>query len=195
MTRRLTIIGVLAATLLAACGGSSSSNGASSAEGKKYVDAMVAQFDKEKASDSSSVPFSHDQAVCLSKKMIDAIGVDKLKQGGVTPTNIGSGSGLDNFGKKLTVAQASAVTDIFFDGSCFDMSKLLATQFKSSFTGQTPAAISCLAKELIKLSQFKQAMTNSILGKDSTNPFAGAGENALLPAFTKCKIDVSKLGG
>jgi hypothetical protein len=188
------VIGVVLATLLAACGSSGGGNGASSSEGKKYVNAMVTGFNKEKASDPSN-PITRDQATCLSKKMVDAVGVDGLKKAGVTPQSLEGASGLDAMGKKLNTTQAKSIATAFFGGTCFDASKLLATQFQSEFTGQTKASIDCLAKEVLKLPQMQTALVDSILGKDSANPFSGSGANALLPAFTKCKIDVSKLGG
>ena len=194
MTRHAMVMGVLLATLLAACGSSSGGNGASSSQGKKYVDTMVAGFDKEKAADPTN-PITHAQATCLSTKMVDALGVDVLKKAKVSPQSLEGANGLGAMGKKLTTAQAKLVADAFFGGSCFDASTLLASQFQTEFAGQTKASINCLAKEVLKLPQMKTALVDSILGKDTANPFAGSGANALLPAFTKCKIDVSKLSG
>src|SRR4051794_18404861 len=124
MTRRLTMIGLCAAMLFAACS-SSSSNGSSSAEGEKYVAAMVAGFNKDKAKDPSN-PLTADQAKCLSRKMVDELGVDGLKKAGVTTANLSGANGLDAMGKKLTKDQAAKVAEVFFGGSCFDMAKLLA---------------------------------------------------------------------
>src|SRR5689334_16709973 len=113
MTRRLTLIGLCAAMLFAACSSSSSSNGASSAEGKKYVAAMVAGFKKDKANDPSN-PLTTDQATCLSKGMVDAIGVDKLKKAGVTTESLNSDTGLNSMGKKLNKTEATAIANLFF---------------------------------------------------------------------------------
>ena len=146
MTRRAMVMGVLLATLLAACGSSSGGNGASSSQGKKYVDAMVAGFDKKKSADPTNHLSSHAQATCFDEDGRRPR-CRRVEEDQGQPTEPEGANGLGAMGKKLTTAQAKLVADAFFGGSCFDASKLLASQFQTEFAGQTKASINCLAKE------------------------------------------------
>ncbi len=194
MTRRLMALGVCALVALAACGGSSSKD-SQTADGKKYVDALIASYNKEKAAGGAGVPYTDTQIKCLSEKLVDAIGVDTLEKNGITPPKAGGNVGIEKLGKKLPVDTRVKIGQAFLDRGCYDPTNELTTQFKESMGAQPAGAAQCMAKEVAGIRAFQQFVGDSSVGIDAGTPFTGEVGKALQPAFKKCHVDQSKLEG
>ncbi|MGZ4675843.1 MAG: hypothetical protein ACXVJ7_00735 [Acidimicrobiia bacterium] len=196
MRRWMAVVAVFA-VFAAACG--SSGGSASSGEGKQYVDAIMKKYDE---GDSKDV-FTRSQAQCLSEGIVDAVGVDKLKAAGVTPSDISSSS--DAFkavGKNLSVAEAKKLVDVMTGGSCFNFTDLVVKSVEksgsSSFGSLTKTKVRCLFDKLLNNAAFKSAMVDSILGRDtSSDAFSKAFSNQsdTFKIFSQCNIKPSELSG
>src|SRR3954470_9900058 len=116
MTRRLMTIGLCAAMLFAACSSDSSSNGASSAEGKKYVDAMMSA----KGADSLRKDLSESQARCLATNMVDIVGVDTPKAAKVSPSDFAGNNADTKLKGKVSKDKANQIADLILKNKCFD---------------------------------------------------------------------------
>ncbi len=193
-------IGVVlaAVVVLAACGSSGSGAASSTTKGRAYVAAIMKNYDKSSAQDV----FTRAQAECIAKGMVDAVGVDKLESAG-TPTQL---SGTDNpfqsLGKKMTPAEANQVVNVLTDGRCFDFTKLVikaSTQGANSpFTKLTEEQLTCFFGKVLAKRAFKQAMADSILGRDTSNDAftkAFSNQSEVFKILGDCKIKPSQLSG
>jgi hypothetical protein len=133
----LGLVGVLALSTMAACGddddssdggasttvassgtsvttaGSATTTGDVEASEQEYVDALVKSF---QSSDGSELHLTSDQAECVAPKWIRTIGVDRLHDKGVEPSDIGDDSSdtdLSDLG--LSEAEGNAMYDAFGD--------------------------------------------------------------------------------
>jgi len=193
MRGRVVAFVLCAACLVAACGGSSTKDSQTSG-GKKYVDALVANYNKGKASGATSVQYTDKQIRCLSSSIVDAITVDTLQKNGITPAKAGGGVGIDKLGKKLSQATRTKLGKAFLDGSCYDATTELAKEFQASMGTQPAGAAKCMAKEVIAIPAFQQFIGDTTVGINAGTPFQGSVKKALQPAFTKCHVDQSKIG-
>jgi major membrane immunogen (membrane-anchored lipoprotein) len=188
----MTTFGLCTAMLLAACG-SSSSRDSSTAEGKKYVNALVADFDKDKAKDKT---FTRSQIECFSAKIVDAVTVDTMKKNGVTPANAAGDNGLDKLGSKLSNDQVKEISDAFFGGDCFDAAKALASSYASELKNVPKSAPKCLADELVKVDAFKLGTAQQLVGRKASGDsfFPGVTKAQVRDIASKCKIPPDQLG-
>lgn len=175
---------------LVACGddsGGGSSSGNLSAEEQEYVDAMMTSL---KADDSA--PFSDDEGRCLAEGMVTAVGVDTLKEAGITPADIG-GDGNLVFGE-LPKEKTDALVSLFFDGKCFDFGKLIAAGMAQDPSVSLPTdKAECLGDKMSESEEFRQAFVASVTGDDSVDPFESVGD--IFQIFADCEIDLAELGG
>lgn len=110
----LGLVGVLALSAVAACGGDDDSGADGvSAEAKPYVEALETSMQED---DSGGMTLSDAQASCLAPKFVDTIGVDTLEAKGVTPEDMGSDSDTDLTDLGLSEAQGGQLYDAF--GAC-----------------------------------------------------------------------------
>src|SRR5690349_93837 len=122
MTRKpLCLFALAALILLAACGSSSSSGGSSE---KDYVDQIV----KAKNSSSFTKELSDTQMRCLATKVVDAVGVDTLKNAKITPQKIAASSGLTALKGTISTQQAGEIVDAMTSGKCFDFTDFAIKQ-------------------------------------------------------------------
>ena len=135
-TKFLAVIGV-AALILGACGndGSNSGEGGSgggdrSAEDQAYVDEMTAAFTKENADDES---FPTDQFECWMGDMADGVGVDKLKEAGLTPESVDNDSSEADL-QKLSEDDRKVVAESFTD--CVDLEEVFTASMEAESSGE-----------------------------------------------------------
>jgi hypothetical protein len=196
--RRFIGLSVIAVLVLAACGSSGGGGSASSGKGQEYVDAMMKNYDKN----GKGSGFTRAQAKCVAEGMVDAVGVDKLESVG-TPDDLASGGNpFQTIGKKMTPAQADEVVGVLTDGRCFDFKALVVKQAKGDTSGTfaklTGTQIECFFGELLDNKAFKQAMADSILGRDSSSDAfnkAFSDQSAVFKLLSDCKIKPSQLSG
>jgi hypothetical protein len=198
--RRVIGSALVAVLALAACGSSGGGGGgaASSDKGQQYVDAIMKNYDKNGAKSG----FTRSQAKCIAAGMVDAAGVDTLQSVG-TPDEVASGGNpFQELGKKLTPAQANEVVAVITDGRCFDFKQLVVKQAKGdnsgSFDKLTDPQIECFFGKLLDNKAFKQAMADSILGRDSSSSAfskAFSDQSAVFKILSDCNIKPSQLGG
>lgn len=88
--RSFLLVPVTLAVLLAGCGGSGSGSEGKSDEAKPYVDAMATSMAEEKDS-----PFDEEQSRCFSERLVDVVGIDKVKAAGTPEDFAGKGDDLE----------------------------------------------------------------------------------------------------
>ena len=189
----LTLVAVIA---LAACG-SSGGGSSSSGKGQDYVDAIMKNYDKNGAKSG----FTRSQAECIAKGMVDAVGVDTLQSVG-TPGELANGSNpFQQVGKKITPAQADKVVAVLTGGRCFDFEQLVLEQAKQggsgTFSKLDQTQIKCFFGKLLANKAFKQAMADSILGRDSSSAAfnkAFSDQSEVFKILSDCNIKPSQLG-
>jgi hypothetical protein len=197
--RRFIGMAVAAVVVLAACGSSGGSDGASSStKGAAYVAAIMKNYDKSSAQDV----FTRAQAECIAKGMVDAVGVDKLESVGTPAQLSGTDNPFQSLGKQMTPAEAQEVVNVITDGRCFDFTKLViksATQGGDSPFGKlSKEQINCFFDKLLAKRAFKQAMADSILGRDSSSDAftkAFSNQSEVFKLLGDCKIKPSQLNG
>jgi hypothetical protein len=194
--RRFLVVAVVG--LLAACGSSGGGGGSSSGEGQQYVDAIASKYQ------TSSSPFTKAQARCVAGQMVDAIGVDTLKNAGITPSDIEndkSGSSFNEVGKKLTEKQATELAGAITGGKCFNFTDLVVKSLSkndATFRKLGTTKAKCMFDELLNDGSFKQAMVNSILGRSSENDAfskAFSNQSKIFKILGDCNIKPSELNG
>jgi hypothetical protein len=123
----------------AACGDDDDEGGGGdlSSDEQEFVDAAMADFDPEEAE-----PLTEDDARCVVVSMVDALGVERLEEVGLTPESFAD-EGDDSFPSGLEEAEANRVVD-GFEG-CFDMSQLFLDQMADD-ESLSPEARECLAE-------------------------------------------------
>lgn len=193
--RRLLVVAIVG--VFAACG----SSGGSSNEKSAYVDAAMEGYKSAPASVKDVM--SESQARCLVSGMVDIIGVDALKKADVTPADLkkSDNSPFEKMGKDLTAAQATAVAALITDGKCFDFTDVVLAQMKGTsnpFGKLTNAQVRCFFDALLKDPAVKQALADSILGKDTSNDAltkAFSNQSKLFSILGDCDISPSQLTG
>lgn len=186
-----TILGATALFALASCSddGGSSVKASQTEEGKAYVDAMMSQFD-------ASSGFTKDQGRCIAELTIDTVGIQELKDAGITPENVNdttdaSSSVFDKF--KPDSKQADAIIDGVF--GCVDFGEVMLTQLSGTGNSLPIEAdkVRCVGQAMEKSTEFHDFLKATLLNVDSNT---NADIQALLrQMFTDCGVDLSQLGG
>jgi hypothetical protein len=188
MIRKVVIGAAVGSLLLVACG-SGGGNGASSAKGKQYVDALV----KDKSSNGLTSELTTTQARCFAGKIVDAVGVDTLEKAGITPANVASAKGLDALSGKVTKDQANKVVDALLSNTCFDFGAVIRKQTPSLAKLSTDK-VDCLFKNLFDLPAARAELANLLItGKDPNFDKAFGGTSELFTILGKCKISEQEL--
>ncbi|MEN9646194.1 MAG: hypothetical protein RL238_2863 [Actinomycetota bacterium] len=194
MTKTTTRIACAVASLalvgLAGCGDDSSSGsgaGDLSAEEQEYVDAMMTSLQAD-----DTAPFTDEEGKCLAEGMITTIGVDTLKEAGITPESIGSDG--DVTFPNLAEDKSAKLVDLFFDGDCFDFGSLMATAIAQDPSVSIPIdKAECIGDKIADSDGFKEAFIASVTGDDSADPFSSVGD--IFQIFADCDVDLADLGG
>lgn len=186
----------LVAVFLTACG--SDGGSASSSEGQKYVDAAMESY---KSSKTANQAFTKSQAECVASGIVDTVGVDTLKSAGVTPSDFGESDGpFKALGSKLSRKQAEGVVSVITDGKCFDFTDLVtksASSGSDAFGKLGKEKVRCLFDTLLADKAFKNAMVDSMLGKDSSDAAfqkAFGNQSRIFKIMSDCKISPNELG-
>ena len=197
--RRVMVIAFVG--LLAACGSSGGGGSSSSGAGKDYADAIATKL----TSGPNGDVFTQKQADCLASGMVDVIGVDKLDAAGLSPSKIsGSSDSFKAVGQKLSESEAKDLVEVIAGGKCFDFVDLIIKSAQSSggsnpFAKLGAAKTRCLFGKLLSQAAFKQAMVDSILGRDTggSDAFSKAFSNqsSTFKIFSDCNIQPSQLNG
>jgi hypothetical protein len=179
---------MLVTVALAACGSSDPAPSKTSA-GKRYVDALLAGYE---ASNAKSV-FTRAQAECISNHAVDAVGVQALKDSGVTPKEIAGKGSFQLLGSKLSKADGRKLGDVFVSGECFQLADaLINAGVSSGFKGIPKAKVRCIMVEMAKPTAARAAFANSVLGRpgaDAAMKQAFGNPAKVLDAVTVCKVD------
>ena len=129
--KSLAVVGV-AALLLGACGNDTGKSGAGgsgggdrSAKDQAYVDDMTAAFAKENVDDES---FPQDQIECWMGDMTDGVGVDKLKEAGLTPESVSDDASEADL-QKLSKDDRKVVAESFTD--CVDLEEVFTASMEA----------------------------------------------------------------
>lgn len=194
MRKTTTRIAFAAASLalvgLAACGDDSSSGsgaGDLTAEEQEYVDAMMASLQAD-----DTAPFTEEEGQCLAEGMVTGIGVDTLKEAGITPESIADGG--DVAFPNLPEDKAEKLIAVFFGGDCFDFGSLMATAIAQDPSVSIPAEkAECIGDKMADSEGFKEAFVASVTGDDSVDPFESVGD--IFQIFADCEVDLADLGG
>lgn len=155
-------------------------------EGQAYVDAMMLS--------SGESGFSEDQARCVAEGAVDIVGVQALKDAGVTPDMVASGSELlPDF--TPTEAQANAMLDMMF--GCVDFGELMVSEMAGV---QLPAdQVQCIGDALETNETFRAFMVTTMISSTSvtvdTTDIQMDLTTAMLEIFTTCGVDPGSLGG
>ena len=158
MVRRTAAVLIAASCMLAACGSDSGrADGASSAKGKPYVDALVKVYDNTLAAgnDTLGEALSRDQVRCLATHMVDSVGADAFAKAGLDPQKLAAGEGSNG---KFAKDDATKLADVMFDGKCVDFADLAMKAADSSSMESLPKEkVRCLFETLAKSPAFRSA--------------------------------------
>jgi hypothetical protein len=183
------MIGAVVGSLVLVACGSSGGNGASSAQGKQYVDALV----KDKSSNGLTKDLTTSQAHCYAAKIVDAVGVDTLQKAGITPQSVSSAKGLDALSGKVTKDQANKIVDALLSNTCFDFGAVIQKQTPTLAKLSVPK-VDCLFKNLFDLPAARSELADSLItGKDPDFDKAFGGSSELFTILGKCKISEQEL--
>jgi hypothetical protein len=187
--------------LLAACGSSGGSSSSGGGDTDAYVNAAMKSYDT--SSSSVKDTFSRSQAECLIRGIVDAVGVDKLKNAGIEPGDLQKGnSPFKSLSNDLSQSEAENVAAVITDGKCFNFSDIIIKQM--SGTGTNPfgklskTQARCFFDEILKERAVKKALAASILGQDSSSTAlqgAFANQSKLFSILGDCNIKPSQLQG
>lgn len=151
-----TVAGAALLATTAACGGNSSSgsssSGASSSTGSSSSYSQAQKDQVTKSLMGADIGFSHSQAECVSGKVLDSLGIDKLKKYGLAS----KAAHAPNLPSKDANSVADAMT------SCADMVSLF---IKQNAPRATASQKSCL-KSAISQDQIRQALAASFSGHE-----------------------------
>ena len=154
-------------------------------EGQAYVDAMM------ETSDDSG--FTDTEARCIAEGSIDVIGVQTLRDAGVTPEMMAEGGELlSDF--EPSEAQANALNDMMF--ACVDFGALMTVEMG---VGVLPAEqVACIGDALETDEVFRSFLVSSMLGAEdetgTTDDMVDL-QNALMDIMVGCGVDLSGAGG
>lgn len=144
--RFLAIIGV-AALLLGACGNDTSNSGEGGStkgdldnEEQEYVDAMTASL-LDSSGEEDAIP--EDQAECWAAGMVDGVGVDKLKEAGITPEVMAGDSDDDVDFEDLSEADRKVVAESFTE--CIDLEDVFLQSLTTDGDEPSKETKECLA--------------------------------------------------
>ena len=106
--------GALGLTGLVACGDDDDSGGDDvSADEQPYVDAVIDNF---RTADEDELRLTDEQAECVGPKWIDTIGVERMEEAGLEPSDISSDSESDIAELGLSEEEGGELYDAF--GAC-----------------------------------------------------------------------------
>jgi hypothetical protein len=125
----------------AGCGGDDDSDDASSGDAKPYVEALADQM----TATESAMSLDKTTATCIATEVVDAIGVDNLKDADVSPKDLASSQSLGDLDIDIPDGAAKKVADGLGDCDAIDKFKdAIITGFAGD-TGSLPEeATQCL---------------------------------------------------
>ncbi len=183
--RRLLAV-ILVSVVIAACG-SSSDAASQTAEGKKYVDALMKSYNASQAKKSITEP----EARCISEASIDELGVDTLKQAKTVPSDLDHGSGFATLAKNLSKADVARASTAIVDAKCLNPGEVLmrtGVAKAKAFVKIPEAKVRCIFVKLGAAGGARKAFADSLLGlAQGETEFAEAFRNK--PKFLSAGAD------
>lgn len=172
-TRTLTVALVTAIALAAAgCGGSSGGSGdkagndkadAVSEAERPYVDALAKSMTEPV--DDDEIVMSDKSAACVAPLFVRIIGVEKLKDNGITPEAFADDDSMDYSKLKITEKDGNALYDTF--GQCdVDFRKAMVESFAAD-EEMTPAMAKCMESVLTDDNLRELMVTTMVKGEDA----------------------------
>ncbi len=183
------VVVIAVAAVVISRGGNDATRDSQTAEGKKYVAAMIAGGD--------SGQFTPTEAKCVAESSVDVIGVKALQDAGVTPEMIASGGSggtdLDLMpGFEPSEAQATALIDTMF--GCVDFGKMFADQMGDFGLNISSDELHCVGDALTNNPQFRSYLAQSMVSTDTSSSTADDDMNAVMEkAFSECGVNMDEL--
>lgn len=162
---RSTAAALAAALILAAC--SSGGSGASvSDEGKPYAEAIAKAMTSPTG---DNVPLDDDQADCLAGHFVNTIGVDRMKDAGVTPADFDVGAGpLNEEGPLADMDLSEKDANQLFDsfGKCdMNFRDVMIDSIMADEENVSPEMVTCLEGALDD-DMLRAMMVSSFTGQE-----------------------------
>lgn len=186
--RRFVVV-ILIALFAVACGSDGSAS--STAEGKKYVDAMMKSY----GSSAAKKAINESQARCISVATIDAAGVDGLKKAGITPEGLSHGSSFNTVGKKLPKNAIGKVATAIVNAKCVNVGEVLlksGAEQSAAFAAIPKTKVRCIFLTLAAPAAAQQAFADSLLGLsrgDTEFTASFRNEARTKKVLKQCKVD------
>jgi hypothetical protein len=188
--------------LAAACGGggsgdaestttaipstSSSSTTTTSTPDGGARDEYVAAFAEFFGSDAPPGVTEADIA-CAAEGMVDAIGVDRLVELGITPDDLANATDFSDFDEQPTLDEARAIVDAIYE--CIDIAAVfagfIAAELQGALGGGEPEAdlLDCFGSALGDEATLRDFLARSLLGEEVDE---AEFQQQFLPAFLDC---------
>jgi hypothetical protein len=167
--------------LLGACGGDDDDGGsatsATSDEGEAYVDAIATSMRED-----GEVPLDAERADCAATAIVDVVGVDTLRDAGISPEELGDADSLQS----LDVEVPDDVTERL--GAAFDECGFAGTikdALVDSFTSEFGSELSAEASACLRDNLSDEAVTDALAATfvDGSNEHV---QEPLLAAVAAC---------
>ena len=189
--RRVLVVAIVAIALVS-CGADNAAS--STAEGKKYVDALMTSYRSGRAKDALTEP----EARCIVEHAIDSAGTDAIKKAGLSPKDLDHGSAFQTLGTKLSGPTAKKVARSIADAKCLNPGEavLRAIGNDPAFAKIPKAKGRCLFLTLGAPAAADRAFADSLLGLPSGDQeYKETFQNraTALKAAMRCKVDPALL--
>jgi hypothetical protein len=159
MRRILTCVAVVA-LVLTACG-DDDGGGGDDAAAQPYVDAVSRSLKGDE-----EFPVPDDTADCIGAAVVDAVGVERLEEAGITPRDFEEAEDFDDLGIELTDDDVDRLGSSLAD--C-DLADAITQGFATELPGLTDSDLECIS-EGIDDDALGDAMAQGILGGDDVEP-------------------------
>lgn len=143
------------------------------------------------ASYDPSMGFDETQGRCIAELAVDTVGVDALKEAGITPETMDASDELLS-DYTPTEAQADQLVDGMFE--CVDFGELLVSQMGSENIEIPEDKVRCIGDEMAKSEPFKDSLKADMLGVAGESDDAAV-EEAIFAFFDTCEVDFADLMG
>ena len=167
--RNLSVVLVASLTLVTVgCGdsGGGGGNAAVNDENRPYVDAMKKSLKASNEEDGSDgFQMSEEQMDCVAPRFVNIIGVDRMKENGVTPADIEADETMDFSKLKMTEKDGNALYDTF--GDCDINLTELMTASMAADEDMTPAMKACIEGVFTDENLRKMMVSSMVKGEDA----------------------------
>jgi hypothetical protein len=190
--RRSSVL-VFVMILFAACGGSTAPS--STAEGKRYVDAIMTSYRTSGAQHA----FTTGDARCMADAAIDAVGTDALRAAKLGPTVLQTGSPFQVLGRKLPKSSVERIAAALVAARCVPVGTVLlraGAGDDQAFSQVSRSKVRCIFQRLGAPEAAQRAFADSLLGLSRADAEFTASfrtKAVVLRALSACKVDPKQL--